>query len=187
MDLSKTLMFSFNFDFIKEKYGNKAKLLFTDTDSLMYEIETEDFYKDIRNDIKRKFDTSGFKEKHESGLKIGVNEKVVGKFKFEVCGKEITHFVGLRSKLYSFKVEGGKEERKCKGVAKSVVKKSISFEDYKKCLFSELEKLREMNLIRSNCHNIYSMTINKVALSSNDDKRVVGDDKIHTYAQREKN
>ena len=132
-------MFDFHYNYIKEKYGNKAELLFTDTDSLMYEIETKEFYKDIKKDVKKRFDTSGFKEKHNSGLKIGVNEKVVGKFKFEVCGKEITHFVGLRSKLYCFKVKGGKEERKCKGVKKTVAKKEITFEDYKNCLFSEKE------------------------------------------------
>ena len=73
-----------------------------------------------------------------------------------------------------------------KGYKKSVVKKSISFEDYNRALFSEEEEMREMNLIRSNCHNIYSMTVNKIALSATDDKRLVGEDKIKTFALRKK-
>ena len=150
LDLSKTLMFDFHYNYIGEKYGNKDELLFTDTDSLMYVLETDDFYKDISKDVGKRFDTSDYPEKHESGIKTGVNKKVIGKFKDEAAGKQITHFVGLRAKLYCYKVEGGKEERKCKGIKKSVVKKEIDFEDYKKTLFSEEEEMREMNLIRSN-------------------------------------
>ena len=95
LDLSKTLMFDFHYNFIRKKYGEKAELLFTDTDSLMYLIQTEDFYKDINKDIKRKFDTSDYLENHPSGIKTGVNKKVIGKFKDEAAGKQITHFVGL--------------------------------------------------------------------------------------------
>ena len=87
LDLSKTLMFDFHYNYIKEKCGDRAELLFTDTDSLMYEISTEDFYNDIRKDVKRKFDTSDYPEKHKSGIKTGINKKVIGKFKDEACGK----------------------------------------------------------------------------------------------------
>ena len=86
---------------MKSKYGNKGELLFTDTDSLMYEIETDDFYHDIVPDVKKRFDDP---EKHESGIKTGVNKKVIGKFKDEAAGKQITHFVGLTAKLYSYKI-----------------------------------------------------------------------------------
>ena len=75
----------------------------------MYLIQTEDFYQDINKDNKRKFDTSDFPEKRPSGIKTGINKKVIGKFKDEVGGKQITHFVGLRPKLYSFKVEDNSE------------------------------------------------------------------------------
>ena len=177
-------MYDFNYCYIKEKYGSKAELLFTDTDSLMFEIETEDFYKDISKDVKKRFDTSDYPEVHESGIKTGINKKVIGKFKDEAAGKQITHFVGLRAKLYCFKIEGDKEEKKCKGIKKSVVKKEINFEDYKKTLFSEEEEMREMKLISSNCHEIYSMSVNKVALSSNDDKRIICENKISTLAKR---
>ena len=174
-------MYDFHFCYIKEKYGNKAELLFTDTDSLMYEIETNDFYKDISKDIKKKFDTSDYPEKHESGIKTGVNKKVIGKFKDEAAGKQITHFVGLRAKLYCYKIEG-EEKKKCKGLKKVVVKKEISFEDYKNCLFSEKEEMREMNIIRSDSHDIYSIKVNKIALSANDDKRIIAENKINTFA-----
>ena len=99
LDLSKTLMFDFHYNYIKNKYGDKAELLFTDTDSLMYLIQTQDFYQDINKDIKKKFDTSDYPEYHPSGIKIGVNKKVIGKLKDEAAGKQITHFVGLRPKL----------------------------------------------------------------------------------------
>ena len=143
LDLSKTLMFDFHYNYIKNKYGDKAELLFTDTDSFMYLIQTEDFYKDINKDIKKKFDTSDYPENHPSGIKTGVNKKVIGKFKDEAAGKQIPHFIGLRPKLYTFKVEEEGETRKAKGVKKNVIKKSLSFEDYKKCLFSEEELMRD--------------------------------------------
>ena len=184
LDLSKTLMFDFHYNFIRKKYGNKAELLFTDTDSLMYLIQTDDFYSDIKKDIKRKFDTSEYPENYPSGIKTGVNKKVIGKFKDEVVGKQITHFAGLRPKLYTFKVENKGEILKVKGVKACVIKKSLSFEDYKECLFTEEKIMKEMNIIRSQNHDIYSMTVNKVALSANDDKRLICENKINTLALR---
>ena len=184
LDLSKTLMFDFHYNYIRKKYGDKAELLFTDTDSLMYLIQTDDVYQDINKDIRRKFDTSDYPENHPSGIKTGVNKKVIGKFKDEAAGKQITHFVGLRPKLYTFKVEEKGETRKAKGVKKNVIKKSLSSEDYKKCLFSEEEVMKEMNIIRSQNHEIFSMTVNKVALSANDDKRLICENKIDTLALR---
>ena len=183
-DLSKTLMFDFHYNYIKSKYGDKAELLFTDTDSLMYLIQTEDFYHDINKDVKKKFDTSDYPENHPSGIKTGVNKKVIGKFKDKAAGKQITHFVGLRPKLYTFKVEEKGETRKAKGVKKNVIKKSLSFEDYKKCLFSEEKVMKEMNIIRCQNHDIFSMTVNKVALSANNDKRLICENKINTLALR---
>ena len=163
---------------------DKAELLFADTDSLMYLIQTEDFYQDINKHIKRKFDTSDYPEKHPSGIKTGINKKATGKFKDEAAGKQITHFVGLRPKLYSFKVEDNSETRKAKGVKKNVIKNTLSFEDYKECLFSEKEVMKDMNIIRSKNHDIFSMTVNKLALSANDDKRLISQDKINTKAIR---
>ena len=171
LDLSKTLMYDFHYNYIKRKYGDKAKLLFTDTDSLMYEIQTEDFYRDIRWDVKDRFDTSDYLPNHPSGIPTGCNKKVLGMFKDEAGGKIIDEFVGLRAKLYSYKMLEGKESKKCKGVEKLVVKNSITHENYKNCLFTGKEQLRKMNVIRSHMHDIYTEVINKVALSSSDDKR----------------
>ena len=184
LDLSKTLMFDFHYKYIKKKYGKKAELLFTDTDSLMYEIKTKDFYKDISPDILTKFDTSDYNPNHKSGIPTGINKKVIGMFKDEVAGKQITHFVGLRPKLYSYKVEDEKELKKCKGIKKNVIKKKLDFDDYIKCLFTGEKEMRSMKIIRSENHDIYSKEVNKVALSNQDDKRQVLDDKIHTLALR---
>ena len=185
LDLSKLLMFDFHYNYIQRKYSYKrAKLLFTDTDSLMYELDTDDFYEDIRDDIKTKFDTSDYPPDHKSGILTGVNKKVIGMFKDEVGGKQITKFVGLKPKLYSFKVEESSTTKKCKGIKKNVVKKGIDFQDYVECLFSGEKKMRSMNIIRSENHEIYSKEINKVALGSEDDKRKVLEDKVNTWAIR---
>ena len=118
LDLSKTLLYDFHYNYINRKYGDKAKLLFTDTDSLMYEIQTEDFYKDISSGVKQRFDTSDYPPDHPSGIPSGLNKKVIGMFKDEVGGKVIDEFVGLRAKLYSYKMFEGEESKKCKGVKK---------------------------------------------------------------------
>ena len=120
LDLSKTLMFDFHYNYIRKKYGNKAELLFTDTDSLMHLIQTDDFYHDIRKDIKKKFDTSDYPENHPTGIKTDANKKVIGKFKDEAAGNQITHFVGLRPKLYTFKVEMKYKKDKKDGKIKEI-------------------------------------------------------------------
>ena len=184
LDLSKTLMFDFHYRYIKKKYKNKAELLFTDTDSLMFHIKTKDFYQDICPDVKTKFDTSDYPSDHQSGILTGINKKVIGMFKDEVAGKQITHFVGLRPKLYSFRIEEDKEVRKCKGIKKNVIKKKLDFDDYVKCLFSGKKEMRKMKIIRSENHDIYSKEVNKVALSNEDDKRKVVLGNIKTQALR---
>ena len=182
LDISKTLMYDFHYNYIKRKYGDKAKLLFTDTDSLMYEIETKDFYKDISADVKDRFDTSDYPPYHPSGILSGFNKKVLGMFKDEAAREVIDEFVGLRAKLYSYKMLEGEESKKCKGVKKSVVKKCITHEDYKKCLFTGKEQLRKMNIIRSHMHDVYTEEVNKVALYRIDNKRHILEDGAHTLA-----
>ena len=182
LDISKTLMYDFHYNYIKPKYGENAKLLFTDTDSLAYKIQTEDFYRDISSDVKEKFDTSNYPKDHPSGILTGVNKKVIGMFKDEASGKQIAEFVGLRAKLYSYRVEDLYEEKKCKGVKKAVIKKTITFNDYKNCLFDNKPAMRKMNVIRSHLHTIFTETVNKIALSPFDDKRLIQKDNIHTFA-----
>src|SRR6218665_989035 len=113
-----------------------------------------------------------FLKDQSSGIKTGVNKKVIGMFKDKAAGKQIEEFVGLRSKLYSYRM-AGEDHKKCKGVKKNIVKKTISHEDYKDCLFTRREQLRKMNVIRSYHHDIYTEEVNKVALSADDDKRVI--------------
>ncbi|XP_065639485.1 uncharacterized protein LOC136072256 [Hydra vulgaris] len=178
LDLSKTLMYKFHYDYIKNKYGDRAKLLFTDTDSLAYEIKTEDFYADIANDLESKFDTSEFDKNHpavRNGFKVGINKKVLGMFKDETGGAQIEEFVGLKAKLYSYKLHG-KENKKCKGVKRNVTKKCITHEDYKDCLMNRKDQMRKMNVIRSHLHDVYTEEINKIALSAEDDKRIILED-----------
>ena len=182
LELSKTIMFDFHYNYIKSKYGDKAKLLFTDTDSLMYEIETEDFYKDISGDVKDRFDTSDYPENHPSGIPTGINKKVLGMMKDETAGKIIKEFVGLRSKLYSFVMDDGEETKKCKGIKKQVVESSIRHEHYKTCLTTGKELLRKQNILRSYNHEVYTEEINKIALSALDDKRYILSDGVHTLA-----
>lgn len=185
LDLSKILMYDFHYNYIKVKYGEKAKLLFTDTDSLAYEIETKDFYTDVSPDVEKMFDTSNFPSDHPSNIKAGVNKKVLGMFKDEAGGKQIREFVGLRAKLYAYRMDDV-EEKKAKGVKKVVVKRTIAFDDYKKCLFEGKPQYRSMNVIRSHGHEIYTEEVNKIALSREDDKRYIMNDGIHTYAHGHK-
>ena len=182
LELSKIIMFDFHYKYIKPKYRNKAKLLFTDTDSFLYEIQTEDFYKDIAGDVRDRFDTSDYPEGHPSGIPTGINKKVLGMFKDEAAGKVIKGFVGLRAKLYSYKMDEGKENKRCKGIKKAVVEKSIRHEDYKTCLTTGKEQLRRQNIIRSYEHELYTEEVNKVALSAADDKRYLLKDSYDTLA-----
>ena len=102
--------------------------------------------------------------------------------KDEAGGRIIEEFIGLRAKLYSYRMFEGKEEKKCKGIKKSVVRKDISHEDYKACLFSKKPQMRKMNVTRSYKHEIFSETVNKIALSANDDKRIILEDRISTLS-----
>ena len=184
LDLSKTLMYDFHYEYIKPKYGENARLLFTDTDSLCYEIKTEDFFKDISNDVHEKFDTSNLGKSHPSGIPTGINKKVIGMMKLETGSKQIEEFAGLRSKLYAYKMaEDGDEEKKCKGVKKAVIKKEITFDNYKECLFSGKRQWRGMNVFRSRLHEIYTERVvyNDKRVVYND-KRVVNRDGINTTA-----
>ena len=104
--------------------------------------------------------------------------------KNEAGGKKIVEFVGVRAKLYSYKMLDGSEEIKYKGVSKNVIKRNIQFVDYRECLFSRKEQHRKMNVIRSHCHEIYTEEINKIALSSNHDKVIIMADGMHTLACR---
>ena len=181
LHLSKSFMYDFHYNYIKTKYGDKAKLLFTDTDSLAHEIP-KIFYKDVKPDIEKRFDTSDYPTNHPSGIKAGLNSNVLGMFNDEASGKQIVEFVGLKAILYSYTMLDGSEYNKCKGVSENVTERSIKFDDYREFSFGRKEQNRKMIVIRSHCHEIYTKEINKIALSSEDDKRVIIADGIHMLA-----
>ena len=180
LDLSKTIMYEFHYDYMKRKYNdNELTLCYMDTDSLIYSIKTGDFYKDIAGNVETRFDTSGYVP--DRPLPVGLNKKVIGFMKDELGGEVMKEFVGLRPKMYSYKV-GNSEPKKCKGIKNCVVKKTISFEDYKKCLFSGERAHRSQLLFRSCKHEVKTLEVNKLALSREDDKRIMINGEV-TYAR----
>ena len=179
LDLSKTLMYDFHYKYIKKNYGEKAMLLFTDTDSLTYEIEANDVYRDFWID-KDKFDNSDYPE--GSPYFDKTNKKVIGKFKDEAAGVPICEFVGLRSKMYSFIKDNEKGGKTAKGIKKNVIKNNITHENYRDTLFNNKQMHHKMKTIRSENHQLGSYEINKVSLSCFDDKRYIHDDGITSYA-----
>ena len=179
LDLSKTLMYDFHYNYIKNKYGEKAKLLFTDTDSLTYEIEAKDVYKDFFKD-KDKFDNSDYPK--YSPFFYKENKKVIGKFKDEAAGIPIIEFIGLRSKMYSYIKNNQKGGKTAKGIKKNVIKNNIKHDDYKETLFNNKQMYHKMKTIRSENHQLGSYELNKVSLSCFDDKRYIHNNGIDSYA-----
>ena len=169
LDISKTLMYDFHYNTILRKYGNRAKLLFTDTDSLCYEIKTDDIYEDIWSE-KEKFDLSEYP--HSSKFYDPTNKKVLGMFKDETKSKPIVEFVGLKAKMYSVKTTDS-ESKRAKGVKKAVIKKDIQHEKYKEILFKGGLMHVKMTTIRSDHHKLKTLTLNKIGLSAYDDKRYI--------------
>ena len=178
LDLLKLVMYEFHYDYMRRKYdSHNLKLCYMDTDSLVYQIHTDDFYADIASEVPDRFDTSDHRS--DRPLPTGLNKKVIDLMKDEMGGDIIEEFVSLRPKLYSYRV-GSKEHKKCKGIKKNVVKKTLTFEDYKNCLFSKKNILRSQLLFRSCKHDVHTIEVNKLALSSDDDKRIIQPDRIST-------
>ena len=189
LDLSKTLMFQFWYDYLKPMYGDKIRLCYTDTDSFIMDIKTDDFYKDICADVDKWFDTSNFNKNDNRPLEIGINKKVLGKFKDEIGGKIMTTLVALRAKTYSFLIDEYTDEdygnnrivnKKAKETKKCVVKREL-FNNYLDSLFKNKVLHRSQQRFRSDHHKVYTEEVNKIALSSNDDKRIQTFDKVTTY------
>lgn len=168
LDLSKIVMYDFHYNFIKQNYGNSAELLYTDTDSLIYEIKTSNIYNDMRDNIEY-FDTSNYKPDNQFGLPL-VNNSKLGLMKDEAKGKLIWEFVGLRSKVYEVDIEGILT-KKAKGTKKYVTE-TLTKQDYRNALLNSNKALyKRQYVFRSMKHCIYTQIINKIALSANDDKR----------------
>ena len=182
LDISKTLMYEFWYDYIKPLYGNKVKLCYMDKDSYIMSINADDIYADMCNDVKKWFDKSNFDKNDNRPLLIGESKKVLGKFKFELGGKIISEFCGLKAKTYSIKLDNDNYEiKKAKGTKRCVVKRHINFDNYVSILFNNKKLLKSQFTFKSDHHKIYTQKINKIALNYFDDKRIQCNDKITTY------
>lgn len=185
LDLSKIIVYEFD-EYMRALYGYNCRMLYTDTDSLIYEVHCEDIYEDIKKDIKR-FDTSAYSPNNQFNMPL-VNKKVIGLMKDENNGLIMTEFCGLRSKMYATLVEGGDGMKKSKGVKRSVVDNTICFEDYVNCMIEKSEIVRQQNTIKSHLHNLYSLRQSRIALSANDNKRLIDpDDASRTWPYGHKN
>ena len=179
LEISKILIYEFWYDYMKPKYGNDVKLCYMDTDSFIMNIKTNDFYEAIANDVENWFDTSNYEVNRP--FPMGKNKKVIGLMKDELGGKIITEFITLRPKTYSFLTDDGKEDKKAKGTKKCIIKKMIKFNDYKKFLLNDEMIFKSQQRFISKKHDVYTENINEIALSNNDEKRIVSSDKIISY------
>ena len=179
LEISKTFMYEFWYDYMKPKYDNDVKLCYMDTDSFIMNIKTNDFDEDISNDVENRLDISNYEVNRP--LPTEKNKKVIGLMKDELGGKIITEFVTLRPKTYSFLADDGKEDKKAKGTKKCAIKKMIKFNDYKKCLLNDEVVLKSQQRFISKKHDVYTENINRIALSNNVDKRIVSSNKISSY------
>lgn len=184
LDVSKLTMYSFLYNFLKPKYGDKIRIVYTDTDSFVLIVECVDFYEDIKSDISM-FDTSDYPLPNIYGIERK-NKKIPGLFKDELNGKVMVEFVGLRAKCYAVRSLDEKScnetMKKAKGVKKNVLKRKITFDDYINCIENSCEIVRPQNTIRSIMHRVYSIKQQKVALSPFDDKRYIKRNGIDTLA-----
>ena len=171
LDISKVCLYEFHHEYMLPLFHDKCKIMYTDTDSLIYRVECEDVYETMKRDIAR-FDTSDYPMDNAYGMPLA-NKKVPGLMKDENNGAIMTEFVGLRAKMYAVRVDDKKDIKKVKGVKNNVVAQTITFDDYTRCLNEEIEMTRRQSCIRSKLHEVYTISESKIALSPYDDKRYV--------------
>ena len=182
LDVSKTCLYEFHYEYVLPLYRDKCKIVYTDTDSLIYHLECDDVYETMKHDIAR-YDTSDYPADNEYGMPRA-NKKVPGLMKDENNGMIMTEFVGLRAKMYAVRVDGKKDTKKAKGVKNNVIARTITFDDYTRCLKDEIELTRRQACIRSKLHDIYTVSVKKIALSPYDDKRYIIPESTETLPWR---
>lgn len=163
LEISKVLMYDFHYGFMLKKYDyNKCKMAYTDTDSFVYCIHDDDAY-NLINENKDKFD-----------------DKKPGLMKDENCGNIMVEFVGLRAKMYSYRVQKQKnmmiESKRAKGIKKHIVNKKLTFDDFKQCILQHTSLTGSQSLIKSSFHKVYTINQNKVFLDGSDDKRFISNE-----------
>ena len=152
-----------------------------DTDSFIIHIFTEYFFEDINNDVERWFDTSNYEKNDKRPHVIGKNKKVIGMFKNEFGGKIMKKFCVPRAKTYAYLVDENIEKKKVKGTKKCIIKRRLTFKNYKESIFENKITLRLQLRFKSDLHIMYTEKINTVATGSNDDKRLQTFNKVTTY------
>ncbi|KYN12413.1 hypothetical protein ALC57_15418 [Trachymyrmex cornetzi] len=177
-DISKVCLYEFHHEYILPLFCDKCKIIYTDTDSLIYRVECEDVYETMKRNIAR-FDTSDYPIDNAYGMPLA-NKKVLGLMKDENNGAKMTEFAGLRAKMYAVRVDGKKDTKKAKGVKSIVVARTITFDDYTRCLNEEIEMTRRQSCIRSKLHEVYTISESKIALNPYDDKRYFVPDSTET-------
>ena len=151
-------MYEFWYDYMKPKYGHNVKLCYMDTDSFVMHIKTEDFYKDIADNVEKRLNTSNYEINRP--LPIGKNKKVIGLMKDELGGKIMTEFVALIPKTYSYLTDDRKEDKKAKGTKKCVTKRRLNSNNYKYCLLKNEIILKWQQRSKSEGHNVYTEEVN---------------------------
>jgi hypothetical protein len=187
--MSKWVMFDHVYEYLKPKWGENVEISGGDTDSSFLIIKTEDFYEDIKPDIKEWWDTSNFSENNKFGLPR-MNAKKLGKFKIETENKGgnadniVIKQVGIRAKMYGRELELDQGGYEYKIVEKGVPqrKKHENTQFFEDILFNETQNFVEFNRIGSRKLDVYTIHQKKVALSNFDDKRYILDDGITTLA-----
>ena len=178
LDISKIRMYESQYNYIRPKYGDQTKLCYTDTDSFIIYIKTEDFFEDISNNVEKWFDTSNY-NKMDKILLYWKNKKVCGLFKDELGGKIMTEFVALRPKAYAYLDDDGNEHKKSKGTKRCVIKQKLMFQNFKDFLFNNKNVSRSQQRLKSYNHDVYTEEVNKISV--NDDKRLQTFDRITIY------
>ena len=148
---------------------------------LLFYIKAEDFFEDISSDVEKWYDTSNYDKNDKKPLPIGKKKKVPGLFKDELGGKMMTEFVALRAKAYAYLDDDGNEHKKSKGTKRCVIKQKLMFQNFKNCLFNNENVYRSQQRLKSYNCDVYTEEVNKIVLSSTDDKRLQTFDKIRTY------
>ena len=151
-------MYEFHYDYMRPRYGSKVNLCYMDTDSFVYEIESEDFYRNIAKDVEKRFDVNQYSKDDKRPLPIGKNKKVIGMMKDELNRKIMTEFVALRPKMYAYrKIDKEVEGKRCKGTKNCVVSKGLTFDDCKTCLFDGKTIYRWQMLFENEKHEVYTV------------------------------
>ena len=170
-----------NFGMITLNRNMEIRQGYVDSDSFIIYIETEDFHDDIANDVERWYDTSNYSENDKRPFPIVKNKKALVFFKDELGGGILTKFVALREKVYAYLKEDGREHKKAKGTNKCIIKRELTFKNYRNLLLNDKILLKSQQRFKSDHHRIYT-EVNKIALSSNDDKKLWKFDGITTYS-----